>query len=294
MAKLWRVFVIGSVMFSACSSGVKQTKCGDAEVARKEEPAKTEAMTAEPERPGAVLSCEDDTTDYLHASLQMYTVSVGDAAADTVIHYLTGRKIAVGSHRGRKLYLELGEFCDETVYHGGKIYWGDSLIYATEAEVANDWQTCRVCHVSGADITYVLVMMNDRPNPNYWHIVRMDDSSIRLTDNVLAGNDYIKGGRYFHDNVICGDLDGDGIMEVGGKEWTEYWADSMMYHPCYIYKLGTELVLDEVLSERETRAAYDSLFIGLDDGVPVYNPNTAQHENDARKHLQPDAKVFRE
>lgn len=279
--KLWATFVLVCGLLAACFPASEQGKLG-ATVAD------SETLQPNPGESGpdaedflAGQDGEEDTTDYLHAAIQMYTVSAEDGAADTVYHYATGQKINVGSHLGRKLYLELGDFYGDITYNGARIYWGDSLIYATEEEITNDWQTCRVCRVNGAPVTYVLLMINNRPGADYWHILRMDEHTIRLSDNVLAGNDYIGGGRYFHNSVICEDLDGDGLVEVGGKDWTEFWADSMMYHPCYIYKLGTELLLDEALSERETRAAYDSLFIGLDDGVPVYNPNERQHEKPA-------------
>lgn len=276
--KLGFAFVVVCAVLSACFPASEQGKIGATVADSEVVPPESDKVPAEAEMPRAVQSLEEDTTDYLHASIQIHTIARGETEADTVLYYATGQKINIGSHLGRRLYLELGDFYGDITYNGARIYWGDSLVYATEEEVTNDWQTCRVCRVGGTGITYVLLMINNRPDSDYWHILRMDKNTIRLTDNVLAGNDYIGGGSYFHGAVIYGDIDGDGIVEVGGKNYTEFWADSMMYYPCYIYKLGTELVLDEGLSERETRLAYDSLFIGLRDGVPVYNPNEELHE----------------
>lgn len=224
----------------------------------------------------------EDTVDHFHLSMKMYTSSYDGSGTDTIYHYPTGEKICMGKHFGRNLYLELGEFYDDLTYDGAKLYWGDSLIYSTGLEVANDWRTCSVQHVDSTDMTYVLLLIDDRPNPSFWHIVCMDGMNIRLADYVLAGNDYREGGRYFHDNMIFEDLDSDGLIEVGGKYWTEYWADSMTYQPCHIYKLGRKLTFDEASSESETRKAYKGLFLGLERGQAIYNPNTEQHE----KHME--------
>lgn len=218
-----------------------------------------------------------DTVDHLHEGLLYYTVSDDAQEVDTVWYYPTGKKIKIGMHGHENLYLELGEFYDDLIYNGAKIYWGDSLIYATDLEVANDWQTCHVLPVDSSGITYVLLLMDNRPEPEFWHILCMNGDHIHLIDYVLAGNDYVEGGHYFHNNVIYEDLDGDGILEVGGKYWTELWADSMTYQPCRIYKLARELRLDEHLSEQETRKANRGLYLGLKGGLDVYNPNEEEH-----------------
>lgn len=219
-------------------------------------------------------------TDRLHADLPGYPATeMWQSETDSIFHYPTGKKIEVGVHGGEILYLELGEFYDDLTYNGAKVWLGDSLIYSTGLEVVNDWQTCHVHHVGGdPGVTYVLLMIDDRPNPAFWHILSLDGDEIHLADHVLAGNDYVEGARYFHDSVIHGDLDGDGLIEVGGKYWTEHWADSMSYNPCLIYKLDRTLRLDEALSEHETKKAYGGLFFGLE-SQDVYNPNEEQHEH---------------
>lgn len=215
--------------------------------------------------------------DELHAGILKCPNPYG-YEPDTFYHYPTGKKVRVGRHCGRVLYLELGEFYEENTYGGAKVYWGDSLIYATNLEIDNDWQTCHVYSVPKSEVTYVLLMINDRPSPNIWHILYMNGEHIHLVDSVLAGNDYIEGGSYFHDSVIYGDIDNDGWMEVGGKHWTEYWADSMTYQPCYIYQLGEELEMDSLASIEETKKAYDGMFLGFEYNE-VYNPNERQHED---------------
>lgn len=280
MKREW-AFVALCAMLTACGAATESEKPEEAREQTEEMQVVPEVKGTERKAVAAPVEEVADTADEWHALIRMRTVAGSDGCVDTVYHYPTGRKIRIGSHQGHKLYVELGEFYDDRVYDGARLYWGDSLIYATKEELTNDWQTCRVCHVPGAGVTYVLLMINNRPFTDFWHIVRLDDKTIHLTDRVLAGNDYIEGASYFHNAVIYGDLDGDGIVEVGGKRWTELWADSMTYCPCYIYKLGPELRLDEALSERETRRAYGGLFLGLDDGLRVYNPNEEQHEEGA-------------
>ena len=221
---------------------------------------------------------KEEVIDGMYAGLCKLPSQYGGEDIDTVYHYQTGKKIRIGRHAGRDLYLKLGEFYDELTYDGAEIYWGDSLIYATDLEVENDWQTCHVCTVPQTEVTYVLLMINDRPNPNYWHILYMNGERMHLFDHVLAANDYMEGSRYFHDALLYGDVDGDGWVEVGGKQWKECWSDSMSYHPCRIYQLGEKLQLDTLVSIEETRKAYDGAFMGFEDKA-VYNPNEAQHED---------------
>ena len=225
-------------------------------------------------------AAEADTVDHLHSSIVRHAVSDETGNTDSVWHYPLGRKIEVGRHLGRRIYLELGEFYDDLVYNGAKIYWGDSLIYVTDLEVVNDWQTCRTQHVEGSDVTYVLLLIDDRPQLPFWHIVCMNGTDIRLADYVLAGNDYEEGARYFHKSVLFRDLDGDGFVEVGGKLLAEHWADSMTYQPCYIYKLDNDLSFDEALSESETRKAHHGTFLGFENGLHIENPNVGHHEKD--------------
>ena len=225
----------------------------------------------------AGYTSERDTADLLHASLLRYAVTDGPMGTDTVYHYPVGSRIEVGMHLGDKLYLELGDFYNDMFYNGAMIYWGDSLIYATGLDVVNDWHTCHVHHVDSTDLTYVLLLLDGSPDLPLWHIVCMDGENIRLADHVPAGNDYMDA-RYFHDNVIYEDLDGDGIIEVGGKRMTQLWADSMTYEPCYIYKLGRQLTFDEAASERETRKAHYGTFLGFKKGLHMYNPNEEEHE----------------
>lgn len=241
-------------------------------------PEEKEAKTMK--RDFASYTAEVDTVDHLHTSMTRYAVSGGPMGTDTVYHYPIGRKIEVGMHFGQKLYLELGEFYDDLIYNGAKIYWGDSLIYATGQEVANDWHTCHVHHVDSTDVTYVLLLLDDRPETPFWHILCMEGTDIHLADHVPAGNDYAGEARYFHDNVIYEDLDGDGIIEVGGKVYSAFWADSMTYEPCYIYKLDRRLTFDEHSSESETRKAHSGTFLGFKGGLHIYNPNEEQHERE--------------
>lgn len=245
------------------------------QTSHEEKPLKPEANKTNVEMDSVDGTEVEDEFDELHAGLLRLPCNDGQDT-DTVYHYPTGKKVRIGRHCGRALYLELGEFYDENTYGGAKVYWGDSLIYATDLEIDNDWQTCHVYSVPKSEVTYVLLMINDRPSPNIWHILYMNGEHIHLVDSVLAGNDYIEGGSYFHDTVIYGDIDNDGWMEVGGKHWTEYWADSMTYQPCYIYQLGEELEMDSLASIEETKKAYDGMFIGFEP-VTVYNPNEKQH-----------------
>lgn len=277
MRKLfWCIWSCG--LLAACFPKSEQGKDSlegvhpDAELFRSEQ--KKTTPVARKESPD---TSDEDTVDHFHLSLKMYTVSY-ESGMDTVYHYPSGQKICMGKHLDRKLYLELGEFYDGLTYDGAKLYWGDSLIYSTGLEVANDWRTCTVHHVDSTDMTYVLLLIDDRPNPSIWHIVCMDSMNIHLADYVLAGNDYREGGQRFHDDMLFEDLDGDGIVEVGGKHWTEHWEDSMTYQPCHIYKLGRKLTFDEVSSENETRKAYNGLFLGLEPIMSVYDPDEAWHK----------------
>lgn len=233
-----------------------------------------------PERkmPQVEDEAEADTVDHLHASMEFYTVTDPPTGTDTVWHYPSGRKIEMGKHLGHRIYLELGEFYDEGIYDGAKIYWGDSLIYMTELSVMNDWQTCRTHHVKGANVTYVLLLMDDRPEMPFWHIVCMNGTNIRLADYVRAATDISDSLRYFHQDITFRDIDGDGFIEVGGKYLTEFWEDSMTYQPCYIYKLDRELSFDEVTSESETRKAYNGTFLGFKNGLHIYNPDEGMHQ----------------
>lgn len=223
-------------------------------------------------------TAEPESKDFLHADMLHYPIERGWLETDTICHYPTGKKIQVGVHLGEKLYLELGDFYDDMVYDGAKVYWGDSLIYATDQSIANDWQTCHVHHVKNSDHTYLLLLIDDHPNPNYWHILSMNATDINLIDYILAGNDYVEGAHYFHDNIVYNDLDNDGVIEVGGKFWTELFEDSMTYQPCYYYKLDKELTFDSITSEAETRKAYYGIFKGFKNGLHIYNPNKEQHE----------------
>lgn len=221
----------------------------------------------------------EDSVDWLHRGLLHYVSKVDWLETDTIWHYPERKKIRIGHHAGLPLYLMLGEFFDDIDYDGAKIYWGDSLIYATDLALVNDWQTCRVHHVPQSNVTYVLLLIDDRPSPNYWHILCMNGQHVHLADYVLAGNDYVPGARYFHDNIIYGDIDADNVVEVGGKYWTEIWKDSMIYQPCYIYELGHTLVLDSVTSKVETIKA-NGEFHGFRGGKPIYNPHEDQHQFD--------------
>lgn len=221
----------------------------------------------------------EDTVDWLHKGLLHYVSKVDWLETDTIWHYPEKKKIRIGHHAGLPLYLMLGEFFDDIDYDGAKIYWGDSLIYATDLALVNDWQTCRVHHVPQSNVTYVLLLIDDRPSPNYWHILCMHGRRVHLADYVLAGNDYVPGARYFHDNIIYGDIDSDNIIEVGGKYWTEIWKDSMIYQPCYIYELGHTLALDSVTSKVETIKANGG-FHGFRGGKAIYNPHEDQHQLD--------------
>lgn len=274
---VWGVLV--SLCCTACFQKVEQAKDSlggnsvDYEVSDREEKKETAAKIVARE-------AAEDSTDWLHQSLVSYPCVVEWLETDTICHYPENRKLRIGHHGGRALSLELGEFFDNIDYDGAKIYWGDSLIYATELAVINDWQTCRVYHVPDTDVTYVLILIDGRPAPNYWHILYMDAERIRLIDYVLAGNDYVPGAHYFHDNIIFGDIDEDNVLEVGGKNWTEIWADSMIYQPCYIYELGQTVVMDSVTSKAETIKANNGLFLGFKGGEAVYNPNKEQHERE--------------
>ena len=230
-------------------------------------------------KPQPVAEEENDSIDYLHTRLERYAVERGWLDTDTICHYPTRQRIRIGSHQGIGLYLTLGELHEDLLYDGAKVHWGDSLIYSTDYELTNDWLTCQVIHADHHAVTYVLLLINDRPNPDYWHILYMDEEQVRLIDYVTAGNDYVEGGHYFHDNIICADLDGDGITEIGGKYWTELWADSMTYQPCYIYKLDRVLQLDEHLTEQETRKANKGLYLGLKNGLHVLNPDGEVEED---------------
>ena len=232
------------------------------QTSHEEKPLKPEANKTNVEMDSVDGTEVEDEFDELHAGLLRLPCNDGQDT-DTVYHYPTGKKVRIGRHCGRALYLELGEFYDENTYGGAKVYWGDSLIYATDLEIDNDWQTCHVYSVPKSEVTYVLLMINDRPSPNIWHILYMNGEHIHLVDSVLAGNDYIEGGSYFHDTVIYGDIDNDGWMEVGGKHWTEYWADSMTYQPCYIYQLGetTSEVCEATLKYLDTHELPDAFIM---------------------------------
>lgn len=246
--------------------GAAQTDYGMLRPAEEEEKQVQNTVQAED-------TAETDTVDHLHASMEFYTVTDHPTGTDTVWHYPSGRKIEMGRHLGRRIYLELGEFYEEGIYDGARIYWGDSLIYETELSVMNDWQTCRTHHVKGTEVTYVLLLMDDRPEMPFWHIVCMNGTDIHLADYVRAATDTADSLRYFHEDVTFRDIDGDGFIEVGGKYLTEFWEDSMTYQPCYIYKLDRKLSFDEVTSESETRKAYNGTFLGFKNGLCIYNPN---------------------
>lgn len=281
--KRWFFYVCLCGILTACFPKAEQGRDNPGGILTDYETLKPEAKDATVlKQELAEATADVDTVDHLHTSMTKYAVSGGPMGTDTVYHYPIGRKIKVGMHFGRGLYLELGEFYNDEIYNGAKIYWGDSLIYATDLDVANDWQTCHVHHVDSTDKTYVLLLIDERPEPLFWHILCMDGMDIHLEDYVPAENDYAEGARYFHGNVIYEDLDGDGIIEVGGKAYAELWEDSMTYEPCYIYKLGRRIVLDEAVSESETRKAHHGMFLGFKDGLHIYNPGGKRHGPDGK------------
>lgn len=271
---------------TSCFQRVEQSKedLGGAQVGYEKGLSGSDSDTTEVETVSADETEEEDELVGLHAGL-LKRPCQDNPDTDTLYHYPIGKKVKIGRHNGKALYLKLGDFYDNIVYNGAKIYWGDSLIYATDMEIVNDWQTCHVHSVPESKVTYVLLMIDDRPWTSFWHILWMNGEHVRLVDYVLAGNDYKGGNRYFHDQVIYGDIDNDGWIEVGGKHVTEYWADSMTYQPCRIYQLGKELEMDSLASIEETKKANEGLFMGFKQAA-VYNPNKELHEVSEEEGMQ--------
>lgn len=127
----------------------------------------------------------------------------------------------------------------------------DSVIFDFQKErliAHNRSKTKLIKHTS---TTYILISTDGASSLDKWLILEVSgDDKITMHKDVLQ--------------EILDDIDGDGILEIGGINMLEaacVECDSVYYSPYYVYKLSETLTFDSISSKKLTQNTF-GVFLG--------------------------------